>query len=128
MRVHIKSGRIRLFFGLPLSFVKSRLASKILTDASKPKSSSDSKHKRIETNDGIADETTICETVPVPVEGERKSDKMEMSRDANAEFVANREFLKKIYGALKKVVKGNGHFTFVDVSADNGKTKVKIKI
>lgn len=136
MRIYVKSGRIRLFFGLPLSALKSRLASRIITDAVESKSNSDKNYRQLDEINGSVDKTAPCETcdldVTVDVDKQRaelcESSQAELPDGAKADFVAHREFLKKIYDALKQVVKENGHFTLVDISADDGKTKVKIRI
>jgi len=137
MRIYIKSGRLRLFFGLPLSALKSRLASRIITDAVKSKSDSCQKSEFVEAGGGSVDNVLSNETrdTDVSIEVDEQyidlPDNVEVPEKQNSvksEFVADRELLKKVYGALKKVIKDNGHFTLVDVSADNGKTKVRIRI
>lgn len=48
--------------------------------------------------------------------------------NGETDFTLDREFMKKIYSALKTVVKIHGHFTLVDVCSDNGDTVVKITV
>ncbi len=134
MRIHIKSGRIRLFFALPLSFVKSRLASRIFTDAVKSKSTSDKDDKHIEANGDISEETSETPDLVTIINAEKDAEVSYVAQtaavpcDAKSDFAVNRAFMKNVYGALKKIVKEKGHFTLIDVTADNEKTKVIIGI
>lgn len=57
--------------------------------------------------------------------GIERNEKQEKSPVISADFVT-RDFLKKIYGCLKTVIRQQGHFNLVDVESADG-TKVIIR-
>ncbi len=170
MRIYVRNGKLRLFFWLPLSFLKGKLAGKILTELFENNSAKNKKEKtETDSNfdalisitqedcDDVA-AVDVEQTEPEPrddlqgktgltiefckfIEESNNSDKAtpDETSETNepAEETAeikpkiDKEFLKKVYSVLKEVVKNCGHFTMVDVLAENegeGKTRVKITI
>lgn len=156
MRIYVRSGKLRLFFWLPLAMIKGRLASKIIAEATKSNYSKEKADDAIEENEELAvdigeqDETkNIQANAEVAAENvvEQTEKTLTDLQEATAEFVEetsenneeaieakpaiDRDFLKKVYAALKTVVKKCGHFTMVDVISEDdedGKTRVKITI
>ncbi len=151
MRIHIRSGRIRLFFWLPLSFIKSRLAgiifAELLDDSSAKRKNKNkievdcenceiaetaAESDNFETNEAVNDavvavaENSTENTQQLTAEAQEPSAETDKKK-----FVIDRVFLKNIYDVLKNVVKKSGHFTLVDVDEydeKDGKTRVKITI
>lgn len=123
MRIKLRSGKTRLSFWFPLSAVKSKFVYKMIVGNVKRKKREqmclDSGEQREEQNQV---DVTLQESVDAVSEQEKACD-----NDENT-FSIDRELMKKIYSALKSVVKTHGHFTLVDVCSDNGDTTVKITI
>lgn len=157
MRIKIRSGKTRLSFWFPLSVVKSRFVHKMIVGGLGRKKSvepsSDSGKQREEQNEvsEIMQESEFCAVDEQKIScanpvAEQEAESNGAVAEQNAErsnavveqkmpfsngetdFTLDREFMKKIYTALKTVVKIHGHFTLVDVCADNGDTVVKITI
>lgn len=118
MRIKVRSGKLRLALWLPLSVLKSKTAYKVLTGCKRGKKVCDAHGVDCEEKTDVAAQnaTTIAESV---VESGAKV-------DIAPKLPFDKQFVKKIYCTLKRVVKSNGHFTLVDFCAENGKTRVKI--
>lgn len=130
MKLKIHAGKVRLFFWLPLSLIKSRLGLRIATKAmedTRRKSADYSQDEVAQDFDAVPAQTTFksdLEATPTEVCGADAPDKN--SREQSVPVT--RKFLKEVYNVLKAYVKQNGHFNLVDIVADNGKTKVEIRI
>lgn len=157
MLISIKRGRIRLFFWLPLCALKSKLASRIITDSIKSNvakrnsanevATTDCKNNDVETlsSDVVNSELYVdvamekspkvdcVEEVSNFNSDDEKSNKdsskmsEKISVNDKTEFMIGKDFLKKVYSTLKSVVKDYGHFTLLDVSAE-GEEKGKTKV
>ncbi|MGN1040468.1 MAG: hypothetical protein ACI4QL_03465 [Candidatus Fimimonas sp.] len=157
MRIKLRSGKTRLSFWFPLSVIKSRFVHKMIVGGVNRKKSvepcSDSGEQREEQNDvevsvkesefcPVDEQEISCANAVAEQAAERNKEVAEQNAERSnavaeqkmpfsngeADFTIDREFLKKIYSALKTVVKIHGHFTLVDVCADNGDTVVKITV
>lgn len=121
MRLKICKGKVRLFFWLPLSAVKGRLALKIATKAAEDmKKVSETQSDKQQTPH--EQDTALLQIAP------HESPATQNQGAESQSLSVTREFLKQIHKALKEYVKQNGHFSLVDISADKGKTKLKIRI
>ena len=118
MRISVRSGKLRLALWLPLSALKSKTAYKVLTGGKRGKIVCGTHEVDCaEKTDAVAQNaTTMAESV----------DESGATVDVAPKLPFDKQFVKKIYCTLKRVVKSNGHFTLVDVCSENGKTRVKI--
>ncbi len=123
MRIRIKCGKVRLFFLLPLSVIKSKLAYKLIVEEI-------SKQYRNTTTDGNTDGAHCSKENNLQTECDNDQAISELSseKSLSKSVVIDRVLMRKFYCALKKLIKTNGHFTLVDVCVDNEKTRVKITI